>query len=158
MITEINGSGSSVHGDDRQPSATSEEFTLPACVAPQAKRSCGKSKSLNSVHVVVIEHNRAGDCQDFSAVVRAAGTTAGGNEYDGKNYYACACGRRARRSIPWVAMCTIAGNAGQVGLPTTGLDFSPALPSALVAGDVIEVHSVTFQTQAISTNDPADVW
>jgi hypothetical protein len=134
---------------NRVPGSTSEGFTLLSYASKLKKKIPQKVESLNSVHKVTSSTTGA-------VVVTPAlpGTSAGGNEYDGKGYY-----MRVRSTsnvnVAVGFMQTIVGNTG-----TTQLDFTPAMPSALNVNDVIEVHSGIFATQAISWTDadPADVW
>ncbi|MDP9202295.1 MAG: hypothetical protein M3P26_10260, partial [Gemmatimonadota bacterium] len=137
---------------NRVPSATSEEFTLLSYASRLKRKIPQKAESLNSVHVVV--SSTTSQVTINSATPLPGTTVSPGNEYDGKNYYMRVRSTGAA-NIPVGYLQTIQGNTG-----TDKLDFTPALPQALVAGDVIEVHSGIFQTAAVSwTNyDPADVW
>lgn len=134
---------------NRLPTSTSEEFTLLSYATRLKRKIPQKTETLNSVHVVV--------SSTTAQVVLGSvlpGTTVGGNEYDGKNYYM----RVRSTSAPNTAPGYVQGVQGSTD--TTKLDFTPSLPEALVAGDVIEVHSGIFQTQAVSWQDydPADAW
>jgi hypothetical protein len=143
----------------RLPSATSEEFTLLSYAARLKRKIPQKAETLSSVHTVASSTTAQVIVSTTPPSSALPGTTPTGNEYDGKNYYMRVRSTSAA-NIPVGFVATIQGNAGQVGLGTTGLDFTPSLPQALVAGDVIEVHSGVFATQVVSyTNaDPADVW
>ena len=134
----------------RRPSATSEEFTLLSRASRLKRKIPQKVESLNSVHTV-----QAGSTAAQIIVSPALpGTTVSGNEYDGKLYYIRVRSTAAPNTKPGF-LATIQGNTS-----TDRLDFSPALTEALVAGDIIEVHSGVFQTAAVSwiDADPADVW
>jgi hypothetical protein len=136
---------------NRLPSATSEEFSLLSYASRLKRKIPQKAETISSVHVVASSTTGQVTVNGASPL---PGTTIGGNEYDGKGYY-----MRVRSSTSTGVAAgyvqTIQGSTD-----TTKLDFTPALASALVAGDVIEVHSGIFQTQAVSwTNyDPADAW
>lgn len=135
---------------NRVPSATSEEFTLLSYASRLKRKIPQKIESLNSVHTV-----QAGSTAAQAIVAPALpGTTTTGNEYDGKGYY-MRVRQTAAVNTPAGFLATIQGNTS-----TDRLDFSPALTEALVAGDVVEVHSGVYQTQAVSWSDadPADVW
>lgn len=133
----------------RLPSATSEEFTLLSYASRLKRKIPQKAETINSVHTVV--SSTTGQVVVTPVLV---GTTIGGNEYDGKNYYMRVRSTTATQ-VPVGFLATIQGSTD-----TTKLDFTPALPQALVAGDVIEVHSGIFATQAVSWTDydPADAW
>lgn len=135
---------------NRTPMATSEELTLLSYSARLKRKIPRKVETLSSVHTVVSGSTAA----QLIVTPALPGTSVSGNEYDGKNYYI-----RVRASsagnTPEGFVATIQGNTS-----TDRLDFSPSLPEALVAGDVIEVHSGSFQTSAVSWSDydPAEVW
>lgn len=138
---------------DREPLGTHEKFALTSYAARLKRKVPEKKETISSTHTV-----QAGSTA--AAVLVAPplfGATAGGNEYDGKGYYIRVQSLidPAATSIPPGHLQTIQGNTG-----TGQLDFVPALPAALVAGDVIEVHSGIYQTEAVTwvDADPADVW
>lgn len=135
---------------NRVPSATSEEFTLVSYATRLKRKIPQKVETINSVHTVLAGTTAA------QVIVSPAlpGTTVPGNEYDGKGYY-MRVRTTAAPNTPAGLPVTIQGNTS-----TDRLDFSPSMTEALVAGDVIEVHSGIFQTAAVSwvDADPADVW
>jgi uncharacterized protein (UPF0297 family) len=134
----------------RVPSATSEEFTLLSYASRLKRKIPQKVESINSVHVV------QGGSTAAQLIVSPGlpGTTIAGNEYDGQGYYMRVRTTAAANTRPGF-VATIQGNTS-----TDRLDFAPALIEALVAGDVIEVHSGIYKTQPVTLVDvdPADAW
>jgi hypothetical protein len=135
---------------NRTPTSTSEEFTLLSYASRLKRKIPQKVETINSVHTVQVGSTAA------QVIVSPAlpGTTVAGNEYDGQGYYMRVRSTAAPNTPPGFP-ATIQGNTS-----TDRLDFAPALIEALVAGDVIEVHSGIFQTSPVSfvDADPADVW
>lgn len=135
---------------NRTPMATSEELTLLSYASRLKRKVPQKAETLTSVHTVVTGSTAA------QTIVTPAlpGASVGGNEYDGKNYY-IRVRTSAATNTPDGFVAVIQGNTG-----IDRLDFSPALPEPLLAGDVIEVHSGVFQTRPVTWTDydPADVW
>lgn len=135
---------------NRVPDATSESFTLLSYLSKLKKKIPQKQESISSVHTVTSATT------DYVRVTpNLPGVGVGENlAYDGKRYY-----MRVRTSavgdMPPNHQQEIQGNTGQ-----DQLDFVPALPAALVAGDVVEVHSGVFSTVPIlfQNIDPADAW
>lgn len=135
---------------NRTPTGTSEDLTLLSYGARLKRKIPRKTETLNSVHTV-----QAGSTASQIIVSPVLpGTTAGGNEFDGKNYYIRVRSTSALNTAAGF-LAVLQGNTG-----TDRLDFVPSLPEALVAGDIIELHSGVYQTQALSwTNaDPANIW
>jgi hypothetical protein len=143
---------------NRTPSPTSEEFTLLSYAARLKRKIPQKVETINSVHTVASCSTVAGATEVVVSTVPPSTvlpqTSVGGNEYDGRGYYMRVRSTSAPNTPPGY-LATIQGNTD-----TTKLDFVPLLPENLVAGDVIEVHSGIFQTQAVtwSDYDPADAW
>lgn len=135
---------------NRLPSATSEEFTLLSYASRLKRKIPQKVETINSVHTV------QGGSTAAQVIVSPAlpGTSVAGNEYDGKGYYMRVRTTAAPNTPPGLPV-TIQGNTS-----TDRLDFAPSLTEALVAGDIIEVHSGIYQTAPVSwvDADPADVW
>jgi hypothetical protein len=134
---------------NRIPGPTSERLTLLSFASKLKQKVPAQQETMNSVYSVL-----ASTVNYVQTTVAMVGTTVGGNEYDGKAYYMRV---RSTSSPNWRAgdVAVIQGNTGQ-----SQLDFIPALPAALNAGDVIEVHSGIFNTTPVSWNnaDPADIW
>lgn len=138
---------------DREPMGTHEKFALTSYAARLKRKVPEKKETISSTHTV-----QAGSTA--AAVLVApplVGATPTGNEYDNNGYYirVQSLVDPAATSIPPGHLQTIQGNTG-----TGQLDFVPALPAALAAGDIIEVHSGIYQTQVVTWQDadPADVW
>lgn len=134
----------------RVPSATSEEFTLLSYASRLKRKIPQKVESINSVHVV----QGGSPAAQLIVAPGLPGTTIAGNEYDGQGYYMRVRTTAAPNTRPGF-VATIQGNTS-----TNRLDFAPALVEALVAGDVIEVHSGIYKTQPVTMVDvdPADAW
>jgi hypothetical protein len=135
---------------NRVPSATSEEFTLLSYASRLKRKIPQKVETINSVHIV------QGGSTAAQLIVSPGlpGTSVSGNEYDGQGYYIRVRTTAAGNTRPGF-VATVQGNTS-----TDRLDFSPALPEALVAGDVVEFHSGIFKTSPLTLVDvdPADAW
>ncbi len=134
---------------DRVPTSVEEQFTCLSYASKLKKKIPQKRESLSTVHRVTSSTTSA-----VQVTPALLGTTAGNHEYSSKNYYM----RVAQTSAAGIGAnfeAVIAGSSG-----TAQLDFVPALPAALAAGDLLEVHSGVFETAPISyvDQDPADVW
>lgn len=136
----------------RTPTSTTEEFTLLSYASRLKRKIPQQIETISSVHKVV--SSTTAQVVIDSATPLPGTTVSPGNEYDGQHYFMRVRSTTAGNTPPG-AVATIQGNTG-----IDRLDFSPALPEALVAGDVIEVHSGIYQTQAVSWTDydPADAW
>lgn len=135
---------------DRQPSSTGEDFTLLSYASRLKKKIPTKSETINTVHTVT--------SSTTAAVLVDAGTPLIGGPYDGKGYY------MRIRSVAAGDLAdgqeyTIAGSTTVSGAERQ-LDFSPALPDVLAAGDIIEVHSGIYNTADAqwADQDPSFIW
>jgi hypothetical protein len=135
----------------RTPTPTSEAFPLLSPLKQLKRKIPARVEAISTVHVV-----QSGTTASAVIVLPALPLTTApsGNEYDNKKYYL-----RVRSStqvgVETGNYFTIAGNTG-----TGQLDFSPAMPGTLIAGDVVEVHSGTFAQPLLEwiDEDPAVIW
>ena len=135
---------------NRTPSPNAEDFTLLSYASRLKKKIPEKKETISSVHVVAAGSTAA------QLILGSAlpGASAGGNEYDNKRYYI----RVQKTAVADFAPGHVQEIAGNTGVDR--LDFSPALPGVLAAGDVVEVHSGVYNTQVITWQDAdfADIW
>jgi hypothetical protein len=136
---------------DRDPSHTSESFSLLSYSKNLATKIPAQVETINSLHTVQASTTTTAIL--VSPVL--LGTSVGGHEYTGKNYYL-----RVRSTtsahIPVGYSPVISGSTG-----TGQLDVAAGVfPGALQPGDVIEVHSgiTTTPSKKWVDADPADVW
>jgi hypothetical protein len=137
---------------NRQPTQTSETFTLLSYAKTLKRKIPALVESINSLHTIT------GTPTSIALAVSPAlpGTTIGGNQYDNAKYYIRV--RSATNPAAVGYQQIIAGNTN-----TGQLDFDAGtapLEFDLVAGDVIEVHSGRYIQAALEwiDADPADVW
>ncbi|MEX1185325.1 MAG: hypothetical protein WEA80_01890, partial [Gemmatimonadaceae bacterium] len=136
--------------ESRAPTANAEEFRLLSYGSKLKRKIPEKKETISSVHTVASGSTAAA----VLVTTDLPGVSDTGNEYDNKHYYmrvqATAVDEFSDGHVQ-----EIAGNTGK-----RQLDFSPALPAAPAAGDVIEVHSGIYATQAVTWQDAdfADIW
>ncbi|MGK2933695.1 MAG: hypothetical protein ACSLFE_00420 [Gemmatimonadaceae bacterium] len=135
---------------NRTPSANGEDFTLLSYASRLKKKIPEKKESISSTHVVQAGSTAA----QLILATALPGASAGGNEYDNKRYYI----RVQKTAVADFAPGHVQEIAGNTGVDR--LDFSPALPGVLAAGDVVEVHSGAYNTQVVTWQDAdfADIW
>ncbi|MDB4882887.1 MAG: hypothetical protein JWL95_1653 [Gemmatimonadetes bacterium] len=133
---------------NRQPSQTTEVFSLLS-IAKKLKRKIPEQiESINTTHTVV-----AASPTQVQVTPALTGTSPSGNEYDGKKYY-----MRVQASTQ---LGIESGTTWQIegSTDTDKLDFI-GLFGTLAAGDVVEVHSFTYALPDIVWIDAdfADIW
>jgi hypothetical protein len=136
---------------NRNPSSSSEDFTLLSYASKLKRKIPGKVETINTVHTV----QAGSDATKIIVSPNLLGPAPGDNTlYDGKHYY-MRVQKTSAGGLPQGYTQEIQGNTGQAQI-----DFTPNLPAALSTGDTIEVHSGIFNTQPINwvDYDPADVW
>jgi hypothetical protein len=140
---------------NRHPTDTDETFSLLSIAKTLKRKIPERIESISSVHTVQATLPAPSTTQ-FRVSPALVGASPTGNEYDGKGYYI-----RVRKSaVAGVSTGTVWIISGNTGVDLLDFGGSFALPAALAAGDVIEVHSGTFVQPSLSwvDRDPADIW
>lgn len=133
---------------NRDPSDSAETFGLLSPLKALKRKIPPRTETISAIYVVVSSTTGQIVVTTPPNLPGAAGT----GDYLGKGYYV-----RVRESAQLAVgyVQTIDDNTG-----TNTLVFSTPLPAALIAGDVIEIHSAKFTRPARSWTDadPADIW
>jgi len=137
--------------DDRDATKTAERYTLLSITKQLGRKVPAQVETVNSVQTVTSSTTMA-----VHVVGPLPGTSVGGHEYNGLGYYL----RVRTTSVNGIAPGSTFPIAGSNGTQEIDLAGASALPVALAAGDVVEVHSGVLATEPLSWQDadPADVW
>lgn len=129
---------------NRDPSETAESFGLLSALKAIKKKVPERIETINVVYAVA--------SSTTGQIVVVTPPNLPGGSYAGQNRYVRV---RSSSQINPGYLQTIDNSSG-----TDTLLFTTPLPAALIAGDVIEIHSGVFAQETVewTDEDPADVW